>query len=534
MKRALFWLLLGSLAWAQAPERKLVFLRSQGLSSWAESAPAFDYSCYLPRRYSLRGLEDSLIKATASSGGLPTRLLGVFGGDQVQVAPLSLRLEPPLLPLSLTVRNPWRGVVALRNGGQEMSATPGLWQSCVATGAADGLYQVTAWSEGGKLHLQDLTGLGPAPPPGQLQGPLRAVVSEGFLDHSLRLYRQAHPQQFRFAEPGGRAGFELSSLGLTTIPGHLRAYASVNGQIQGLGKLVEGEWEAPLQLELQGGYARLKLAAQGQSVRLVKPLFAEMPQSWADQLSSMAQRIFSTPLAVPVPGAYLQPLLASGLVTQAELEALRIQPAGWGDRRSGCLLLSSAAVAAPPEQLALAAPEGFVLGLSSEALNRGIARSLHLPMRVDLPSDRVPSPQVLIFKVQLKQLEVQQLNLRYQDGAFRFDPCVVAVAWQMGPLSGLEPGARVVGNAQPTLENCQLHLRMKIDQLEILSPQILQQSPAEQQRLRAQILDGLQNAPLPLPFPTRLSTEVHPQARLQITRLDPRPDALWLAGGWDL
>ncbi|MCW5866247.1 MAG: hypothetical protein KIS61_03190, partial [Candidatus Eremiobacteraeota bacterium] len=170
---------------------------------------------------------------------------------------------------------------------------------------------------------------------------------------------------------------------------------------------------------------------------------------------------------------------------------------------------------------------------SSQALNRGIAQSLRLPMRVDLPADRVPSPQVLIFKVQLKQLELQQLNLRYQEGAFHFDPCVLAVAWQMGPLSGLEPGARVVGSALPALQNGQLQLRMKIDQLDILSPQILQQSPQEQQRLRRQILDGLQKTPLPLPFPTRLNTEVHPQAQLQITRLDPQADALWLAGHWD-
>lgn len=533
MKRLLLWMLLGALGWGQTPERKLVFLRSQGTSSWAESDPSFDYSCYLPRRYSLRGLEDSLIRATASSSGLPTRLLGVFRGDQVQVAGPSLRLEPPLLPLSLTVRNPWRGVVSLRQGGQQMAAVPGQWQPCVAGEVSDGLYQVTAWSEGGKLYLKDLSPLGPTPPLAPLQGPLRAVVSEGFLDHTLRLYRQAHPHLFRFAEPGGRAGFELSSLGLTTIPGHLRAYASVNGQIQGLGKLVEGEWEAPLQLELQGGYARLKLGPQGQSVRLIKPLFAEMPQSWADQLSAMSQRIFSTPLAVPVPGAYLQPLLASGLVTQPELDALRVQPAGWGDRRSGCLLLSSALAVTLPEQVALAAPEGFALGLGSQALNRGIAQSLHLPMRIDLPSDRVPSPQVLIFKVQLKQLEIQQLSLRYQGGAFRFDPCVLAVAWQMGPLSGLEPGARVVGSAVPVLENGRLQLRMKIEQLEFLSPQILKQPPEEQQRIRGQILDGLSKTPLPLPFPTRLSTEVHPQAQLQITRLDPQPDALWLAGSWD-
>lgn len=531
---ALLCLLVTGVGWAQGPERKLVFLRSQGLSAWAETDPSFDYSCYLPRRYTLKGLEDSLIRATASSAGLPTRLLGQFQGDTVQVAPLSLRLDPPLLPLSLSVREPWRGVVALRNQAREMSFVPGSWQACQAPSSPDGLYQVTAWTEGGRTRLEDLFGLGPVPPPSLLQGPLRAVVSEGFLGHTLALYRQSHPQLFRFAEPGGRAGFELSSLGLTTIPGHLRAYASLNGQIAGLGKLVEGEWEAPLQLELQGGYARLKLGAQGQSMRLIKPLFAEVPQKWADQLTGMLQRLFTSPMTVPVPGVYLQPMLASGLVTPQELDQLRILPAGWGDRRSGCLLLTSGSATAPPEELALAAPEGFCLGLSADAVNRGLGQSLpgHLPLRINLPADRVPSPQVLIFKVHLKQMEIQQLNLSYQAGTFRFDPCVVAVAWQMGPLSGLEPGARLVGGAVPALENGQLVLRMNIERMDFLSPQILKQSAQEQHRLRTQILDGLHKIPLPLGVPTRLGTEVHPQAQLQITRVEARPDALWLAGRW--
>lgn len=528
MKRALLLALLASPLWAQTPERKLVFLRSQGLSSWAESSPAFDYSCYLPRRYTLSGIQDSLIKAVASTGGLPTRLLGLYQGDQVQVAAPSLRLEPALLPLSLSVQNPWRGVVALR-AQKEMAFVPGQWQPCLGATGPDGLYQVTAWTEGGQVHLQDLSPLGPVPPPTSLQGPLRAVISEGFLDRSLQLYRQAHPQLFRVSDP---VVCEIGSLGMTTIPGHLRAYGSVNGQISGLGKVVEGEWEAPLQLELQGGYARLKLGAQGQSMRLIKPVFAEMPQSWADQLTGLAQRIFSNSVTLPVPGAYLQPLLASGLVTPPELQQLRIWPAGWGDRRSGCLMLTSGAAAGPPEQMALAAPDGFALGLGAEALNRGIAQSLRLPMRVELPAEGVPSPRVLIFKVRLKQMEIQQLNLRYQAGVFRFDPCVVAVAWEMGPLSGLEPGARVVGSAQPVLEGGRLLLRMNIEQLEFLSPQILQQPPQEQQRIRQQILDGLQKTPLPLPLPSRLKTEVHPQAQLQITAVESRPDALWLAGRW--
>ena len=39
--------------------------------------------------------------------------------------------------------------------------------------------------------------------------------------------------------------------------------------------------------------------------------------------------------------------------------------------------------------------------------------------------------------------------------------------------------------------------------------------------------------PLPLPLPTRLLTDVHPQAQLQLTRVVAEPDSLWLAGSWD-
>ncbi|MBT9588437.1 hypothetical protein IV102_34175 [bacterium] len=538
MKAALAWLLaLTALAGAQ-PQRKLVFLRSQGLSSWAESDPSFDFTCYLPRRYTLRGLESQLIQATASSGGLPARLLGTYAGDQVQVAPPSLRLEPPLLPLSLTVQKPWRGVVALSQGGTRLALVPEQWTPCfppAGAQVADGLYQLTAWSEQNQLQLQDLVRLGEVPAPAHLQGPLQAVVSEGFVQRTLDLYRTSHPSLFRWQEPGGRAGFELSTLGLTTVAGSLRSYASLSGQWGGVGKLVEGEWEAPLQVSLSKGYARLKLDPQGQSVRLVRPFFAEVPQSWADAVNRLTQRFFSAQLALPVPGAYLQPLLQSGLVTEGELDQLQFAPSSWGDRRSSCLILTAAGgTVGPPLQLGWTGSDGFALGLSAAALNRSLAQTIpaRLPMRIDLPRDRVAAPRVLIFKLDLKQLEVQQLNLTYLRGAFRFDPMVVAVAWQLGPLSGLEPGARVSGWAVPQLENGKMSLKISLEQFEFLSPHILEQSSQDQERLRSEMVDGLQRVPVPLPVPLTLLTQVHPTARLQMTQLHPRDEALWLVGHW--
>jgi hypothetical protein len=539
VKGRLAWLLcLTAWAGAQAPpERKLVFLRSQGLSSWAESDPAFDYTCYLPRRYSLRGLESSLIQASASSGGLPARLLGSYAGDQVQVAPPSLRLEPPLLPLSLSVQKPWRGVVALSQNGTRMALVPEQWIECRVTAPVDdGLYQLTAWTEQGRLHLEDLVRLGPVPPPASLQGPLQAVVSEGFVQRTLDLYRGSHPGSFRWQEPGGRAGFELSTLGLTSLTGSLRGYAALSGQWSSLGKWVEGEWEAPLRVELKKGFAHLSLDPKGQSLRLVRPFFAEVPQSWADAVNQLTQRFFSTQLALPVPGAYLQPLLQSGLVTQAELERMQLLPSSWGDRRSSSLLLTSGPVAelGPPVQLAWTGSDGFALGLSAAALNRSFQQTIppRLPMRIDLPRDRVKSPQVLIFKLDLKQLEVRQLHLSYLRGAFRFDPCELAVAWQLGPLSGVEPGARLSGWAVPALEKGKLVLKMSLEQFEFLSPHILGQSPEDQQRLRSEMIDGLQKAPIPLPVPLSLATQVHPSARLQIQQLRPTDDTLWMVGQW--
>lgn len=537
MKSIALVLALSALAVAQpAPQRKLVFLKTQGFSSWAESDPAFDFTCYLPRRYQLRGLESSLIQATASSGGVPTRLLGSYAGDQVRVPPAQLRLDPPLLPLDLTVKSPWRGVVNLAQNGTRLAIVPEIWQACQAAGSPpDGLYQLTAWTRQGQLQVEDLVALGSPPAAVPCQGPLQAVVSEGFVQKTLDLYRTSHPALFRFQEPGGRAGFELSTLGLTTLTGSLRAYASLHGQINGLGKLVEGEWEAPLQVQIQKGYARLSLAPTGQSLRLVRPIFAEVPQSWADAVNQLARRFFSAQVALPIPGAYLQPLLSSGLVTQAELEGLQLHPAGWGDRRSGCLVLTSGpAAAGPPVQLGWAAPDGFALGLSAAALNRSFAQTLPrlLPLRIDLPKDRAPSAQVFLFTLDLHQIEVRQLHLSYQRGAFRFDPCEVAVAWQLGPLSGVEPGARLTGWAVPSLENGQMMLAFHIEQMEFLSPHILDQSPEDQQRLREEILNGLQRVPIPLPIPLTMATPVHPRSTLLITGMRPVDEALWLIGHW--
>jgi len=524
-------------------ERKLVHLKRQTLSTWAESHPLFDYTCYLPRRYTPSGLDSSLLKAASNAGGLPVRLLGHFSGDKVVIPKPEQLLESVLLPLSLQAYQPWRGIVALRANGRQMAkVTAQVWEPCSLEGGsavAEGLYEVTGWGRAGQTVLTDLKALGPVPPAAALQGPLLALVSEGFLRRTMELYRLAHPQQFRWNEPTNNAGFEISELGLTTIRPPLRAFASLKGHLAGLGTLVEGEWEAPVALDLKDGWVRLQLVPSGQQVRLVKPIFAEVPQSWSNAVVQMVNQVLGSQVAVPIPGAYLQQFLATGLATQAEIDSLRVDSGSWGDRRSGSLWLSGQPPepgSGPPNELAWVAPEGFGLAISGISLNRCFRQWLpqQLPMEVDIPKGSVPSPKVLIFTLQLHKMEIKSLQLTYDRGAFQFDNCEVAVHWRLGPLSGVEPGARLAGSAIPALEGNppRLALRFQISQMDFLSPQILKQSAAEQAKLRQQILQGVQGTPVALPIPALLATQVHPQARLELVGLRPEASHLWLLGRW--
>ncbi len=537
-------LLLGLLALPLAAqegpaERRLVFLRSQHFQYFAESDPAFDFTCYLPRRFQIRGLESSLLKATSNASGLPSRLLGNFQADQVQVAPLSLSGGPPLLPLSLLARKPWRGVVDLRAGASQAALLPGQWEPCQLEGdalLADGRYRVTGWREGETLHLADPHPLPPPGPTPQLQGALIAVVGERFLEQSVELYRSAHTQQFRFDDPSGHARAELSHLGITSLPGHPQGFGRLSAQWKGVGSLVEGEWEAPLELKLQGGWVRLRWLAQGQRWRLVKPLFAEVPAAWSQALSGALERFFQDQWAVPVPGAYLQQLLDSGLVTTPELEQLRVASYSSGDRRRGGLIISLAErLEGEPQELSWVAPDGFALGISQASLQRSLSqfgKRGELPMRIAIPKGKMPTQRVLIFQLELKALELQHIELGYDQGRFRFQNCRLAVHWQLGPLKGLEPGALVSGWAEPGLDQGQLRLRLAIEELQFLSPQILKQSPAQQQRLRQQILQAVAGESLPLPLSSQMVTPLHPERPLKLRRLLTLPERLWLVGGW--
>lgn len=520
------------------PERRLVQLRSQEGDVFAESDPSFDWTCYLPRSYRLQGIDPQVAAGAASRGGLPARLAGFFVADQVTVAP---RLsESALLPLPTGARSPWRGVAALRSGGSEYAVLPGVWQPClppVPKPARDGLYRVSAWTQGSQLQLADATFVGPVPALPTWSGPVGAFVSEAFLGRSLDLIRAAHPTQFAWEDPTGSAGFKADRIGLTTVDGGLRCFARLSGEVTGFGTLVSGEWEAPLALALRNGYARLTLLPEGQRARLTRPVFAELPEQWSDTLLRNLAQWFDTGISLPVPGAYLQQLLQSGLVTQAELDALQLSAACWGDRRSGTLLMSTAP---PPSNRVPAelgwAPNGFGLCLSATALNRCLATWIpaHLPLTIDLPAGAVPGPQILIFKLQIRKLIVEKLAMRYANGHFVIDNCQIAVGWALGPLSGVEPGARFGGWAEPALSGSppRFSVRMHIDTLEFLSSHIKDQSAAEQAKIRAQIVDGLSTAPVPLPVDLQVLTPVSPTVPLQLTGMRGLPDRLWLLGEW--
>lgn len=543
MRCLLLILVLASPLWAQPLERKLVLLKRQNLTTWVESHPDFDFTCYLPRRYTPVGLESALLKASSHRAGLPSRLLGNFTGDRVEIPRAEQQLQAVLLPLSLQAKDPWRGVVGLLQDGSQMvrwsGASPQPCRLEIPSKLANGLYEVTAWNQAGTLVVSDLAWRGPLPTATPLHGPLLALVSEGFLRRSLELYRAASPQQFRWQEQATGAGFRVASLGLTTVRPPLRGFASLKGELGGLGTLVEGEWECPLQLELEQGWLHLRLLESGQQVRLTAPFFTQVPESWSNALIQLMNQMLGAHRILPFPGAYFQPLQETGLVTSAEVADLKIHSASWGDWKGGALWMSpqGPSLQGPPQELAWVVPEGFALALSAASLNRCFEQWLpgQLPLQVDLPKGSLPSPQVLLFRLEIHRLELQQIRLRYHGGRFEFEDCQIALHWRLGPLSGVEPGARLGGTAVPTLRQNpdRLALQFSIQDLTFLSPQVLSRPAAEQASLRQQILRAVEATPVDLPVPVTVPTEIHPQARLRLTSLRAEAEHLWLLGGWE-
>lgn len=151
-------------------------------------------------------------------------------------------------------------------------------------------------------------------------------------------------------------------------------------------------------------------------------------------------------------------------------------------------------------------------------------------------------PTILFLKLELEQIEIQSIKVRYVErqgqGQLAFDDCVSSVSWKLGPLQGVEPGAKISGflklepsnGSSPSL----LEGKLEVSKFEFLSPHILAVPTAQQNDLKNKILDGLTKLPLKLPDDGRWTVPLGggPPQKLKLRALKLMGPGILLSAGW--
>ncbi len=553
MRLLLLLLCLTSVCWAK-PERRLVFLRKTPLGYLAEVTPRFDYTTYLSRGYKVSGVDNSVLSAVSSAEGLPVRLYGEFSGDRVQVQKVAVGMPPPVLPVPSGVEV-WRGRVRatplggdrvrLATGGEatlafenpgEREAWAGVSGDCIILGSFIG----------GKLV--DLT-FSPYAPPTQ-RGPYRVLLqlSEGFLNRVAEEYLAGHKSLFGWADKNGVTGFQVREMGGTMLdcpPGELRLYGRLDGRVLGM-SLVEGEWEARARPAFKGTQLTTPLAADSIQVRVTRPFFMAVPGLWTEGLRVMLGLALKDGLVLPVPELYRKELAL--ILEEGEVERFGLWTAPTGDRRTNMLVAAapvtagSAQMGGPPVEEGpdmlvsrLARGSHYCVALAPAAVNVALARMIPaaLPLRRPIPPELQVNSQVFLFKLKLKEAEIPELDLGFADGRFVVRNALVVVHWALGPLSGVEPAARLAGTARVTGEGSPLKLRVdpEITSLQVLSKQIAEQSPEEQAALKEQLVRAVRGTTLDLPLPVTVAVPaLSPKAVLELVGVGSEGGDLVLQG----
>ncbi len=588
--------------WKKVPLRRRLakIVRSQsGLV--AEIEPEFDYTQYLPRRYRIEGLDVGVVEALATRDGLPVRLRGRYFQDRVLVVDTEAGQEPPILPLPtaardlLSVRSTqtggepsltcWRGRVrVVRKLGSikdlaELETLDGnhwtaevrfssaekrkLWHSSIGSF----WIEATCWRSAAECVAEDVELLGnPGAAKTQLKplaGSIQVTMGELFLEAATKKFRSANSAQFTGKDPTGTLQVSLDRAGLSlqgqdwSKDSSARFFGTFSSQLtsdplgSGSLDLIEGQWEFPVRFQLNRGTLAIQgitkvpgLADEPFKVRLTRPLFLEAPNLLTQSIQTVVQAIFPA-FNFSLPLALKQQLLNSGLLTQAELEQLQLTLIQSGDRRSNILKLSNQGATSGEIHTSSQRADDLSLFLGSDNINRCLETQTpkYLPYSQKLSSDVAQGPTILFMKLELDQIEIRSLKLRYVErqgqGQIAFEDCNSAVHWRLGPLQGVEPGAKVSGfmRLQPTLSSGDPNLpvgQLEITKFEFLSPHILAVPASQQSELKAKIVDGLAKLPLKLPDDGRWTVPLGggPPQKLRLRSLKWLPQGVLLSAGW--
>ncbi len=505
---------------ALAEERRLVVLHRGLLSTEAEISPSFDYTVPRTRRWVVEG-DPTLLGLLGS--GTRVRLRGDFAGDRVLLsAPLGSRPTA----LAVTGQELWRGCMQARVVSED-PPTVLLDSKISARLALETPEEEAAWQSFRSQPEFSLTGnyvdgtlydplFAPADRPEARAGPVRVIaqLSETFLNRCLQAFLATHKKQLSWSDPSQSTRFEVSRIGATLLdcgPGQLRFFGLVKGSVFFQGKSVgemEGEWGVVAEPRFSGGQLRVDLVPNTLEMRLIRPLHLPVPPGWTAGLQSILAQQLGSGVSLPVPGAYAPDLDRSGILSSSD--ELGVWTAPTGDRRTGFLAVAGPVSEGPGPNLLENRLSGqeFVVALSPEAVNAALERNVPgmLPIKRPIPQHLRMTQNILLFKLEVTDVIVTSLSLRYENGLFRILDSVVNVHWKLaGLFQGDEPGARLQGTAT-LLSGQGGHIRLKPDfeSLEFLSRHILDRSQSEQEAIRARTLAGLSTLELDFLLPSKL------------------------------
>ena len=502
-------------------ERRLVVIHRGLLSAEAEVSPDWDYTVPRTRRWAVEG--DPTVIALLGDG-VKVRLRGDYSGDKVRIVN-GIGLSPAALPV--TGGTLWRG----RLQATVISASPPTVQlekgikARVELTTPEEQAEWARWSAAGAFTLEgnyvDGTLYDPifSEPfaPSATAGPVRIVcqLSEDFLDRCLEAYLAAHRNQLSYQDPSKTTRFEVFKIGATLLdcgPGQLRFFGQLRGQLFFQGKSVGdclGEWEVVVQPVFSQGSMRVQVVPNTLHLRLTQPLYLPVPPDWAAGLQAIVTSQLGSGVSIPVPGVYAKDLERSGV--WGPKDRLGCFTAPTGDRRTGFLSVAGPVTDGAPGTNVLEnrlAGQEFVVALSDQAINTALERNIPgmLPMRRPIPKNSRPSQDILVFKLEVTEVIVTELSLRYESGMFRIGNAVVNVHWKLaGLFQGDEPGARITGTAA-LLSGQGGHIRLKpaIETLDFLSPHILERSQPEQEAIKGRVLAGLSTLELDFLLPNSM------------------------------
>ncbi|MEW6280002.1 MAG: hypothetical protein AB1758_15340 [Candidatus Eremiobacterota bacterium] len=514
----------------QGRERRLVVLRNALLLWEAEISPEFDHTVYRTHRY--RVVADPFLLGRLGNGSR-ARVSGTFRGDTLTLDPLNA-LEPAPLQGVSGGSPSWRG----RLGARVLSQDPPRLQLDLGDRSQEVTLELTraderqAWAEWAPRGSFTVEGnvvgatlfdpvFSEATPPGPRTGPQRVIfqMREQFLDRCLARLLETRGQAFRWSVQSehGSARFAVTRIGATLIgcqPGQLRLHGRVGGDATLQGHkipLAEGEWYVVVQPRFGPGGLRLSPVPGTLELRLTKPLDLGVPREWTGAMQDMLAANLASAMSIPLPGAYGKELDASGILQSADVARLEVWTAPTGDRRTGLVVVAGPQTGQPggPDVLENRLEPGseFALALSPEAVDSALKRNVPglLPMKRPIPPALRVTESVFIFTLEVTDVEVTELDLRYQRGLFAIDNCVVKVHWTLaGIFQGDEPGARMKGTAKVQSQSGGvLKIRPDIRELEFLSPHILERSPEEQAAIKQKTLQGLSTLELDFLLPSR-------------------------------